>query len=305
MLAEREARWRERDPHYGRGIPAPDRVINPLGLAKQLVVAAYREDLSWLRDVRIPVLIYSKDPGNRPGLSNVLYVDQQNVGREASAYLAHIVANYDRLADVSFFVQGDALRHSPDLLDRLEHPYQEPTSLTAEYAPHFPPREIKDQDRVYTIHGHVVRLGDARWFGGREPEKNKDWLAGVWAHWFSCPPPDVWRYGYASMHAVPRASIQGRPREFWEWALGQATNPANAEEMTVASAWALEAVWLYLFGDPAQWPIKWPREPLEGEDTPEAGESPLRDQRPSREELRRRGMTGAVRRGGCNCGGRR
>jgi hypothetical protein len=264
LRAEREALWKSRDSNYGK-VPvsvAPQRVINPRALGKQLVFAAYKDDLTWLTNVKMPVMVYSKSPVNRPVLPNVQYVDQPNLGREASAYFAHIVSNYDRLAEQTYFVQGGALKHAPDLVARIRHDYISPTSLTARYLPHHPKPEITALDQVEQVHGHEVMYGDALYAGSFcGSESDRAWMREVWDHWFACSAPDRWVFGYGAQWVVPRAAVLARPRGFWEWALAEVTKPEHQTELTLASAWAVELIWGYLWGDPAQYPLRWAPEP--------------------------------------------
>lgn len=70
---------------------------------RSLVVAAYDEDLSWLKTLpgNFDVSLYqSKDPSGSLGR----FVE--NVGNEATKYLTHIVENYDSLPQSVVFVQA-------------------------------------------------------------------------------------------------------------------------------------------------------------------------------------------------------
>ena len=106
-----------------------------LPMSMQLVVAHYREDLQWLRDVFTPedqaklhgsLYVYHKDPlhasNQKNHEQNLLPAafcheeDLPNVGREAHTYLHHIVKHYDDLCGawrdgVTFFSQGCLCDH--------------------------------------------------------------------------------------------------------------------------------------------------------------------------------------------------
>ena len=75
---------------------------------KQLVIAHFDEDLSWVKDVPKDwdVKIYSKETKEQTGL--------RNMGREASTYLHHVIENYDNLADETVFCQGNPFDHCRD-----------------------------------------------------------------------------------------------------------------------------------------------------------------------------------------------
>jgi hypothetical protein len=69
-----------------------------------VVVARYREDVSWTRGLAYPFVVYDKsgDPGA---------FALPNIGRETHTYLSHIVLNYPHLCAHTVFVQGDPFGH--------------------------------------------------------------------------------------------------------------------------------------------------------------------------------------------------
>lgn len=85
-------------------------------MTKDLIVAHYKEDLSWLGKVNNGSLIsvYHKGKGEMP-FTNLL----PNIGREQHTYFYHIYQNYDNLADVNFFTQGNPFDHCRDYLEIL------------------------------------------------------------------------------------------------------------------------------------------------------------------------------------------
>lgn len=85
-----------------------------------LVVARYKEDLVWLRDVpdEIDIIVYNKGPGTLMVPRGVV-VSLPNIGREADTYCQHIVRNYKRLHRRTIFCQGDPFTHAPHFLEAL------------------------------------------------------------------------------------------------------------------------------------------------------------------------------------------
>ncbi len=72
----------------------------------QVVVAAYRENLDWLR-TKVPfenIVVYAKDP--HAARTSYPRIELPNVGRCDHTYLYHICANYDRLAPITLFCTG-------------------------------------------------------------------------------------------------------------------------------------------------------------------------------------------------------
>lgn len=89
-----------------------------------LVVARYKEDVSWVE--RVPdgfrVAIYNKG-GPLPPLARdgVEVIGLENVGREAETYLRHLMEHPPTgvRGGYTVFCQGDPFEHSPDFLDLL------------------------------------------------------------------------------------------------------------------------------------------------------------------------------------------
>lgn len=86
----------------------------------QVVIARYKEDLSWV-EREFPnenVIIYNKGPDDLPNSITSKYkiVSLPNFGRETHTYLYHIVHNYDHLAERTLFLQGNPFDHQDFLL---------------------------------------------------------------------------------------------------------------------------------------------------------------------------------------------
>ena len=134
-----------------------------------LVVARYKEDLSWISQVphHFNIIVYNKDDSrpiqkkysvyskvftsappiptvNHP---NVIIITLPNVGRESDTYLHHIITNYNKLADTTIFTQGDPFTHSPDFLKLLEKTDQfgDIQPLTDRYMGCTPPQKVLDE----------------------------------------------------------------------------------------------------------------------------------------------------------------
>jgi hypothetical protein len=76
-------------------------------MRKQVIIAKYEEDISWVQKLEIPVIIYDKSiGGNLP-----------NIGRDLHTYAHHIAENYDNLADLTFFIQGNPFDHCAKILN--------------------------------------------------------------------------------------------------------------------------------------------------------------------------------------------
>lgn len=94
---------------------------------KVLVVARYREDISWIRDTPddYDVVIYNKGPANLVIPETVQHrstlIRTSNVGREAGTYLQFIIDNYNDMYAIVVMCQGDPFPHAPEFLTALRN----------------------------------------------------------------------------------------------------------------------------------------------------------------------------------------
>ncbi len=73
---------------------------------KDLIIARYNEDLSWLKEFKdFKIIVYNK--GDKLS-DNLLYkvINLENKGRESHTWLHHIVKNYYNLNEINVFLQG-------------------------------------------------------------------------------------------------------------------------------------------------------------------------------------------------------
>jgi Protein of unknown function (DUF3431) len=222
--------------------------------ARQLVVARYKEDVTWLPLVDMPKIVYCKNPDCR----DAGHVHLPNTKREAGTFLHHIATHYHELAHLTYFAQGNPFDHARDFLKRLKVAYEEPTSLTQQYLRHHPSPAVKAADKVENVQGFWVRYGDAT-HAGHAPRSPRGWYnPATWPYLFDCPQPTPLWFGYGAMWAVPRGAIRGRPLALWRHLL-EVCDPGtsnNGEEWTdpPINPWMLEASWYYLFRSPALYP---------------------------------------------------
>jgi hypothetical protein len=176
--------------------------------AVEIVVARYREAVSWLRNTppRFAVTIYDKGGSLEP-LPGTRIERLENAGFEAHSYLHHITSNYDRLSPLTVFCQGHPFDHAHDL-----HPF------------------LRSLDRGETVvpgfHwlGFIIDSDDPRGHRLFVPwSKNKDqrelFLDEFYARLLDEPAP-AWTHFYVgAQFAVSRAQIRKRPLAFYQRAL--------------------------------------------------------------------------------------
>jgi dTDP-4-dehydrorhamnose reductase len=81
--------------------------INKLNLEflkKEVVIAAYDRDYSWIKNLNkeIKITVYRK--GNKVLLDNEIKIDP-NIGRDVHTFFNHLYLRYDTLSDITYFTQ--------------------------------------------------------------------------------------------------------------------------------------------------------------------------------------------------------
>jgi hypothetical protein len=208
----------------------------------EIVVAQYREDLSWLYPKADLVTLYSKaGPEFPPPSCFARRIQLPNIGRESHSYLYHIVNNFNRLADVTVFTQGQIQDHVGPNID-LNQILDACKILTP-----------TDPFMVYTKHN--LKYFNS-WSGISHVKKWKaEYDSGVmrranstprefWKWVFGTDSPDVIAFSWGAIFAVRREAIQRRPKEFYERLLKlfESINHINPEE-----GHYMERIWLNIF----------------------------------------------------------
>ena len=72
----------------------------------QIVIAKYKEDVSWINKLTHNFIIYDKSDLPIDGS-----IKLKNIGREGETFLYYIVNNYNNLDEVTVFLQGNPFEH--------------------------------------------------------------------------------------------------------------------------------------------------------------------------------------------------
>lgn len=194
----------------------------------ELVVCRCGEDLAWLRNVPrgLPVTVYDKTPC--PGSPWPGSHPLPNVGREAHAWLHHLVEHYDSLADWTLFAQGHPFDHVPDM-----------HAVIRRFAGG--PPEVREFEWL----GFLWETDDARGFPtfvhwSKNPERRTLDLEGFFQGLWGKSAPEKIRYVGGGQFALPRSAAHRRSREFYERARRLAENFPDA-------AHAFERTWDRVF----------------------------------------------------------
>lgn len=168
---------------------------------KELVVAKYKEDLSWLDSVpdSWTVTCYSKDPAEK----NTQYLKLPNVGREADTYLHYIIENYAALPDLLVFAQGNPFDHCPDFLAKLEN-----LEVPCRY------QALSDIEAIFDSVGFPQLAASSHDLRGRT-------FADFFFEILQYSVPTLIYARMNSLFAVDRATVLLRPIEFYKRCLAQ------------------------------------------------------------------------------------
>ncbi|KIW85593.1 hypothetical protein Z517_00985 [Fonsecaea pedrosoi CBS 271.37] len=243
--------------------PTPD--PRPL----DLVIANYNECLTWLSTYASLATVYSKGK-LPPDLSIFRAVEiLPNWGRESHTYLHHIVHNYDDLADVTLFLQGNihdtndgTPAHTALSLDEIVRMAQRLTELpdllgNSLYIQNYPRdgvlplgkiHSFGDWDGVKYLPDWIKRRGKGLRRSPYSPEQFWNYILNGTTDnedpkWVA--PPSEIRWTQGALFAVTRQTIQRHPRAVYERAYSYFHTLAhvNPEE-----GHYMERFWLGIFG---------------------------------------------------------
>ncbi|KIW67683.1 hypothetical protein PV04_06915 [Phialophora macrospora] len=235
-----------------------------------IVVAHYNESLDWLSSYSNLASVYSK---GQPPTDPSPYREAKalpNWGRESHTYLHHIVHNYDSLADVTLFLQGNihdvndgTPAHTDLTLDEIVGMAKRLTdlpSLTASegvQAQNKPQASIlplgkintfSDWDGVKYLPSWVERRGKGLHLSKYTPEQFFNYLINGTTdqtdpRWTN--PPSEIRWTQGALFAATRQTIQRRPREVYARAYEYFQ---NLEDVNPEEGHYMERFWLSVLG---------------------------------------------------------
>ncbi|GAB6127377.1 DUF3431 domain-containing protein [Humidesulfovibrio idahonensis] len=219
-----------------------------------LVVARYREDVSWLCGLGLPCVVYNKgpqlDPAQLPPGARTAALP--NIGREAHTFLTHIIGHYGRLPRHTAFLQGDPFAH---LL-----PPQEPKPTPADLGLRLRELAAKDQPFAGLVWFRLRCDGLGRPHDLADPAKEGRWkgwgkdipVAQTFEALFAAPAPREFIARAPTGNMLVRADrILARPLEFYQRALELVLADAEDERNT---GHAFERLWQAIFSGAAPRP---------------------------------------------------
>lgn len=200
----------------------------------EVVVARYREDVSWTEGLGLPCVVYDKSGAPGP-------LALPNVGRETHTYLTHIVRRYRDLADYTAFLQGGPFGHMGEGADaaRLRERIEANVRMGVKFTG-FAWFKLKC-DRLGRPHSLGEQEKRGRWKGW-----GKDIPVGeVYAKLFAGEVPETFLVtAPAGMLFVSKERILARPLRFYERCLKLVEADPEDEHNT---GHAFERLWQVIF----------------------------------------------------------
>jgi hypothetical protein len=191
----------------------------------EIVISKYKENTDWVKELKHPYILYDKS--DTP-IDNSIQLP--NVGREANTYLYHIVSQYDTLAEVTIFLQGDPFTHA-DLVGCNKDHFIE--SLNHETAS----SSFKSAYQPLFIDNN--NTGGMKWYN----------IANTKCIFESIDTPVQFSPG--GQYIVPKKNIQSKPLHFWTHLLKLSETNTYGDESEYIDPWVFERIWMLLF-DPNQ-----------------------------------------------------
>lgn len=168
-------------------------------MSVKIVVARYNEDISWTTQIVYPVIIYNKG-AQRIDASNVIPLI--NKGREGETFLRHIVENYNKLDDVTVFLQGDPFDHLTIL-----------TGWQGEISDDQKPMLYKKINSEITNESEFATFYQVKY---NVPGNTNNSKTHLYCMKFFNEKHNYFTVSPSAQYIVPKKNILSRPLEFWK-----------------------------------------------------------------------------------------
>lgn len=193
----------------------------------EIVVAKYKENLNWLIPYLRHVTIYNKDESNLRSE----WIHLPNVGRESHTYLHHIIQNYDDLADMTLFTQGniqDIKTFQPLWTYGIPAPFRQHGLRSHGSRGNHSIDWGKLVLGSYAFHMRFSKYSFGEW----------------WDLYIREPRPDPYHYivEYKAVFSVHRNQIRSQPKQYYEMLISLISDHSNPEE-----GHYFERAWYHIF----------------------------------------------------------
>lgn len=193
---------------------------------KELVIAAYDRDYSWISNLNdsIKKTVYRKGGDGSCG-DHEIYLSN-NVGRDVHTFFYHIINQYDSLADFTFFSQDDPFDHISNYIDIVNGTPDDWNSQAL----------LKSEGLWFfeTCYGAILK-SDQR----GAPHHYGLNMCSVWNKIFEEACPESFDFAAAGHFCISREQVHKKPKEFYEKVL-------NVLETDPTSPWCIERLEFYI-----------------------------------------------------------
>ncbi len=185
----------------------------------QVVISRFEEDINWVRNIKMPVVVYNKGASATGLEMDLPVIRRPNFGRESETYLHHIIENYDSLPDYLVLLQGYPIDHCYDLFTILsDHADSNVVVPLSECWK----RETLDAEYNWPgFKEYLLSLGSL--IGLRDMESLS--------------------YSTGAQYIVPREMILRRPKSQYQELITKVNYSVNPLE-----GYVMERLWPYVFG---------------------------------------------------------
>lgn len=199
-------------------------------MIKELVVAKYDKDISWLHDINndVKISVYRKDNSNDNIIdkTNLEIFHLENIGREMHTYFHHIYNNYDNLSDYTFFVQDYPFDHWEDVITVINgdiETFKNRAAINFDgfFGYHFNTITVHSEKGgiMHTMHksehhggGKIISCMSNGFPHDSNPDINVDFY---WDIFFDEPKPKMYEFVPGAHFGVSKEQILIRPKNFY------------------------------------------------------------------------------------------
>ncbi|WP_319541440.1 DUF3431 domain-containing protein [uncultured Pseudodesulfovibrio sp.] len=210
----------------------------------KVIIAKYTENIDWVDELGYDYVVYDKSQNPLPNSRHL-----ENIGREAHTYIKHIISEYDRLADMNIFLQGDPFDHIDDRGRATVKTLRKQLADIVDKAVPFKGLawfKLKC-DRLGQPHDLRKPENEGRWSGwGRDIP-----VGEVFERlFFETMPKQIIARAPTGNFCVTGRRIRTRPKAFYEHCLRLIECDPNDEKNT---GHAIERLWQHIFNGNTAW----------------------------------------------------
>ena len=196
-----------------------DRVLRKSVMEYEIVIAHYNEKLTWLVPIANHSYVYHKGNKSRPPPLHLnAWEKLPNVGRESHTYLYHIIKHYEKLPDITVFMQGEG---------PSEYCFETLNEILNKARNNIPCK-LRGMDDNWALIRHRGKWLVEKISGQMRPSNFT--FGEFFQELFYSPHPENYAYCLKACIAATREMIQKHPIDFYRKAISFVDDHVNPEE---------------------------------------------------------------------------